>query len=113
MERTVIDIIADCEKIGAIEELLRCIQLIPSLSSKGLLAALEMHGSGRLYQKTGYILEFYKQEFNLPDSFFEECERHLPNCKTYFSTEKRGFGFLYHNRWKIYGPRNLESWIDN
>ena len=42
LERTVIDSIADFEKIGGLEELLRCLILVPTLVPDKLLEALEL-----------------------------------------------------------------------
>lgn len=109
IERTIIDSIADFEKIGGLEELLRCIQLLPSLSADKLLSALAMYHCGKLYQKTGYILEFFKTELNLPSSFFDECEKHLKESKAYFSKEKN---VPLQKRWKLYAPDDLMSFID-
>ncbi len=110
LERTVIDGIADFEKIGGIEELLRCMLLIPSLSPDYLLSALDLYHCGKLYQKTGYILEMFQEDLGLPDSFLDECEKHLPDSKTYFSTEKDGF--VFHKRWRLFAPENLRALID-
>jgi len=70
LEWTVIDSIADFEKIGGLEELLRCLLLIPSLDCNKLLDALELYGRAQLYQKAGYILESWKEELSLPEPFF-------------------------------------------
>ena len=110
LERTVIDSIADFEKIGGLEELLRCIQLIPSLSSEKLLSSLKMYNCGKLYQKTGYILESFQEELGLPSSFFTECEKHLSNSKAYFSKERNDF--ILNKRWKLFAPKNLRIFID-
>lgn len=110
LERTVIDGIADFEKIGGLEELLRCMLLIPSLSPDRLLSALDLYNCGKLYQKTGYILEMLQEDLGIPDSFLDECEKHLPDSKTYFSAERDGF--VFHKRWRLFAPENLKELID-
>lgn len=110
LERTVIDSIADFEKIGGLEELLRCMVLIPYLSPESLLSALDLYHCGKLYQKTGYILEMFQEDLGIPDSFLEECEKHLPDSKTYFSADKDGF--VFHKRWQLFAPENLKALID-
>ena len=110
LERAVIDGIADFEKIGGLEELLRCMLLVPSLSPDHLLSSLDLYHCGKLYQKTGYILEMFQEDFGLPDSFFDECEKHLPDSKTYFSIQKDGF--VFHKRWRLFAPENLRVLID-
>ncbi len=110
LERTVIDSIEDFEKIGGLEELLHCISMIPSLSSDKLLESLDMYGYSRLYQKTGYLLENFRNELDIPESFFEECEKHISGSKAYFSEDRKDF--VFYKRWKLYAPKNLRAIID-
>lgn len=51
LERTVTDSINLFEKIGGLEELLRCLELIPALDEAALSACLAEYESGFLYQK--------------------------------------------------------------
>lgn len=110
LERTVIDSIADFEKAGGLEELLRCLLLIPSLDGNKLLDSLTQHGRAQLFQKTGFILESLKDELALPEVFFTECEKHISNSKTYLFPKQSDF--VLHKRWKIFAPKNLKSVID-
>ncbi len=110
LERTVIDSIADFEKIGGLEELLRCLFLIPSLDPNKLLTALEFYGRSQLYQKAGYILETLKDELSLPEHFFTECEKRSSASKTYLF-EKQG-DFVLHNRWKLFAPKDLKAIVN-
>ena len=110
LERTVIDSIADFEKIGGLEELLRCLLLIPSLDCNKLLDALELYGRGQLYQKTGYILEALEDELSLPEQFFAECEKRSSASKTYLFEKQSDF--VLHNRWKLFAPKDLRAIVD-
>ncbi len=110
LERTVIDSIADFEKIGGLEELLRCLLLIPSLDPNKLLGALELYGRSQLYQKAGYILEALKDELSLPEYFFTECEKRSSASKTYLF-EKQG-DFVLHSRWKLFAPKDLKALVN-
>ncbi len=110
LERTVIDSIADFKKIGGLEELLRCLLLIPSLDCNQLLATLELYDRGQLYQKTGYILEALKDDLSLPEPFFAECEKRSSASKTYLFEKQSDF--VLHNRWKLFAPKDLKTIID-
>lgn len=111
LERTTIDSIASFEKIGGgLEELLRCLLLIPSLDYIKLLDALELYGRAQLYQKAGYILDVWKDELSLPEPFFEECEKRSSVSKTYLF-EKQG-DFVLHSRWKLYAPKDLKTIVN-
>ena len=105
-----IDSIADFEKIGGLEELLRCLFLIPSLDSNKLLAALELYDRSQLYQKAGYILEALKDGLSLPEHFFTECEKRSSASKTYLFEKQSDF--VLHNRWKLFAPKDLKAIVD-
>ena len=105
-----VDCIAEFEKIGGLEELLRCLILVPALDGDKLLEALEAYGFGQLYQKVGFILEVFKDEFLLTDTFFVECEKKSSASKTYLY--KRQEGFMLHERWKLFASEDLRTIID-
>lgn len=110
LERTVIDSIADFSKIGGLEELLRCLALIPSLDENKLLEALAIYDRGQLYQKAGYILESYKTELSLSEVFFEQCATHITASKTYLFQKQDDF--VLHERWLLYAPKDLKKTTD-
>lgn len=109
LERTVIDSIADFERIGGLEELLRCLLLIPTLDSDGLLAALALYDRGQLYQKAGYLLEALQDDLTLPERFFVECEKRSSGSKTYLFEKQSDF--VLFSRWKLFAPKDLKSII--
>lgn len=110
LERTVIDSIADFTRIGGLEELLRCLALIPSLDEKKLLEVLAKYGRRHLYQKAGYVLEAYKEELSLSDAFFEKCAAGVSASKTYLFD--RQDDFVFYEKWMLYAPKELKKLID-
>ncbi len=110
VEQAVIDSIRDFEKIAGLEETLRCIQLIPSLDPELLLSALSVYANGFLYQKTGYILEALNDGLHLPDSFFDECQRHISGSKKYLMRER--WQDKLHEKWKLFAPEKLTDLLD-
>ena len=110
LERTVVDSIADFTRICGLEELLRCLALIPSLDEKRLLEALEVHERGQLYQKAGYILEAYKAELSLSETFFSECMVNSSVSKTYLFSKQDNF--VFHEKWLLYAPGELKKLVD-
>lgn len=110
LERTVIDSIADFVKIGGLEELLRCLALIPSLDENKLLEALEIYGRGQLYQKAGYVLETYKSELSLSEAFLEKCAMRISASKTYLFDKQDDF--VFHEKWLLYAPKDLKELVD-
>ena len=110
IERTVIDCIADFDKCGGLEELLRCLTLVPSLSADKLFVVLEQYGHGKLYQKAGYILEAFKDDLALPDSFFSVCEDRISDSKVYLTAEHEDF--MLQKKWKLYAPDDLKVLVN-
>ena len=110
VEQAVIDSIRDFEKIAGLEETLRCIRLIPYLDPERLLSALAMNGNGFLYQKTGYILEALNDGLHLPDSFFDECRRHISGSKKYLMREH--WQDKLNEKWKLFAPAKLADLLD-
>ena len=110
IEQTVVDSIRDYEKIAGLEEVIRCLMLVPGLNEKKILECLERYNNGFLYQKCGYIFEELKKEFHFSDSFFEECEKKASGAKRYLLKEIREC--VYQERWKLYTPASLNSLIN-
>jgi predicted transcriptional regulator of viral defense system len=110
LERTVIDYINLFDKVGGLEELLRCLALIPSLDEEALAAYLAEYNNGFLYQKTGYILSAFAHDMGLSDGFFTLCQSHIPKGKSYLSNESRGY--TWHKQWRLYAPKDLLHIID-
>ncbi len=110
LERTVIDSINLFGNAGGLEELLRCLALVPTLNETLLLALLEEYNSGFLYQKTGYILSAFAEGLGLSDDFFTMCKLHIPKGKSYLSNDSKDF--IWHEEWKLYAPENLMQMIN-
>ena len=110
LERTVIDSIIDMDKIAGLEEFLRCLELIPSLNEEKLLDVLESYRKKQLYQKVGYILEFYKKDLSLSKDFFLKCISCSSSSKTYLSQEIRDN--IFHPKWLLYAPKDLKQLIN-
>jgi predicted transcriptional regulator of viral defense system len=103
-ERTVLDGINDVEKVMGLEELLRCLELVPSVNEAGLLTCLAAYGKRFLYQKTGYILWHFRRELNLSEVFFGECAAHTGKSTRYLTGNKEG---IYDREWRLVVPADL------
>ena len=114
LERTVIDSIYAFEKIGGLEELLRCLMLIPSLQAEKLLIYLQDYGLANIYQKAGFILMQFSEQLGLPESFFDHCKDKIPKSKKYLYSEKDRMSehFFLHEDWMLFAPANIKSIID-
>jgi len=107
IERTVLDNINDFEKIAGLEELLRCLELIPIINEEKLLEYLERYGKQFLYQKAGYVLTHFKNELRLSERFFEVCGRKVSKSVRYFYNGVEHEQNVFDNRWQLFVPKNL------
>ena len=76
VEQTVVDSIRDFEKIAGLEEVIRCMMLVPGLNEQKVLTCLAQNDNGFLYQKCGYIFEELKEEFHFRLNFLQSV-RHI------------------------------------
>jgi predicted transcriptional regulator of viral defense system len=104
MERTVLDGIHDFGKVMGLEELLRCLALVPSVKEDRLLRYLSAYDKQVLYRKTGYILGHFRRELNLSGTFFDECAAHIGKSTGYLTANEKG---VYDKVWQLMVPENL------
>ncbi len=102
-ERTVVDSIKDFEKIGGLEELLNCITSIPYLDENQLIKYLSAYEMQFLYQKTGFLLEHYKNQLHLSDKFIDYCKSKIRKSTRYLTKESTKFN----SRWKLIVPDDI------
>jgi predicted transcriptional regulator of viral defense system len=107
LERTIIDSINDFEKIGGLEELLRCLELIPYADEAKLLNYLNRYAKQFLFQKTGYVLEHFRDSMQLSERFFEACEAHIEKSVRYLYRGLEREKNIYNKRWRLFVPPDL------
>lgn len=110
IEQTVVDSIRDFEKIAGLEEVLRCLILIPGLNEEKILTCLKRNKNGFLYQKCGFLFEQLNAEFGFSDNFFEHCLEHSSEAKRYLMKETEET--VFQKKWKLYTPPSIESLIN-
>ena len=106
-ERTIIDGINDFEKVMGLEELLRCIELLPLVNEERLLSYLAVYRKQVLYQKVGYILEHFRDSWNLSGGFFTSCETHIGKSKRYLYNSPIRDNMVLNSRWRLVVPRDI------
>ena len=107
VERTIIDSINDFEKIAGLEELLNCLSAIPYADESRLLSYLKSYNKQILYQKTGYILEHYKEDLKLSAYFFSECLAYIGKSVRYLYNAMPQDDITYNQHWQLFVPKNL------
>ena len=110
VEQTVVDSIRDFEKIAGLEEVIRCMMLVPGLNEQKVLECLARNNNGFMYQKCGYLFEEMQEEFHFSANFFDACENGSSGAKRYLMKESQDN--VFHKRWKLYAPASLKGLID-
>ena len=108
MERTIVDSIKDFEKVGGLEELLGSIEMLTYLDSNKLTRYLTLYDLQFLFQKTGYILEHFKDSLKLPESFFQLCKSSKGRSTRYLFSNMRGERF-FSKEWGLVVPAELRD----
>jgi predicted transcriptional regulator of viral defense system len=106
-ERTVLDGIHDFEKVMGLEELLRCLEMLPTAKEEKLLSYLAAYSKQVLYQKAGYIFEHFREAWGLSDNFFSVCESRIGKSKRYLHKPTANEKMEYNRRWRLVVPRSL------
>lgn len=109
LERTVIDGINNPEKAGGLEELLRCLEMIPYLDDLKLIDYLHGYDKVFLYQKAGYILEHFKDNLKLTNDFFASCRSKMPKKERYLYSGLMREPHKRHRKWALYVPVDLRA----
>ena len=111
IEQTVIDSIADYEKIAGLEETIRCMLLIPTLNESALITILQRRQNGFLWQKTGYIFSQLNDDLHLSREFFDACKIHLPGGRR--SLEKQPAATpVWNPEWQLFAPARFRDIVD-
>lgn len=106
LERTVLDSIKDFDKIGGLEELLRCLAMITVIQEEKLMDYLGSYQNQFLFQKAGYLLSRFPQ-LKLPESFFSYCKEHMGKSSRYLYSDLREEPCVFLKEWNLCVPENL------
>lgn len=110
LERTVIDCMDRIDRAGGIEEFIHCLSLITYLDEEKLLAYLLEYNKTVIYQKTGFILSYFRQTMRISDAFISFCQTKINNSIRYLTTPEESP--TYFSEWKLYAPENILSYLE-
>ncbi len=111
IERTVVDSIRDFNKIGGIEELIKCLEGIQYLDENKLKLYLDICNIQGLYQRVGYLLSYYRKEMQISKDFIEYCKEKIGKSRRYLVNEAKNDS-IYNSEWKLMVPKRLFEIID-
>lgn len=106
LERTVLDNIKDFDKVGGLEELLRCLEMITILDEGRLTAYLGKYHNQFLAQKAGYLLSFYPQ-MKLSHAFFDYCKKNIGNSSRYLYHDLKEEKSIFLKEWNLCIPEDI------
>lgn len=112
LERTVLDSIKDFDKIGGLEELLRCLTMITVLQEEKMIDYLGEYQNQFLLQKAGYLLSRFPQ-LKLSASFFAYCKEHIGKSSRYLYSDLQEEQCVFLKEWNLCVPENLMGLIEN
>jgi len=109
LEQTVVDCIYNIGLAGGIEELMYALQEIDGKKIKelDLMACLDKYNKKSLYQRAGYLLNPYKKEWNLGESFFIKCRQKSKGNVSYLINPH--YCNKYVQEWNLCVPDNLDT----
>ncbi len=110
LEQTVVDSVRDYEKIAGLEEVVRCLILVPGLNEDRLGDCLKKNNNGFLYQKCGYLFEQMQDSLHISDSFLEMCRTCSSKAKRYLMKEQTNA--VFNKKWSLFTPLTLMSLVD-
>ena len=110
LERTIIDCINRIDLCGGLEELVQCFAIITYLNENKLTEYLQHFDKQVLYQKTGFILSYFKKEMRLSDDFFALCKSKTGRSTRYLTDNLESNTFF--KEWKLCAPENILSFLE-
>lgn len=103
-ERSVLDCLNELKLSGGTEEVIKSIELLPSLNEEKVLKYLAEFNKIFLYQKAGFILKHFQLNFHLSEDFFHHCLAKLTGTKRYFCNDLKNYKYSYNATWQLCVP---------
>lgn len=101
IEKTIVDSIDSIKTFDDFEELVKVLSMIPFIDGNEILNYLKHLNKQILFSKTGLILSFFKDDYNITTNHLEEMKKNGVSKANYFTSEKHRLN-KYYNKWKIH-----------
>lgn len=111
LERTILDGIKDFDKIGGLEELLRCLAMVTAVREDVLIQYLGLYNNYFLAQKTGYLLSFFPR-MKLSEEFFNYCKVNKGNSYRYLYQDLKNEKCVFSKEWNLCISKNIMKLVD-
>lgn len=110
-ERTIIDSIDNIDYAGGFEELLKSIEVFPSVDLVKLESYLDKFWKKILYAKTGFILEQLKSHWNVSEGLLTKLQKQVKGRSFYF--EGKPIDGKLIPRWNLVVPKRFELLLES
>lgn len=107
IERAIVDCIKDSANYEYYE-LLECINNISVIDDSKIMKYLESLNNKLLYKKVGFVLEKYKEKFNIKDEFFSKCKKKSGNTVGYYNLQAKG-SLVFNAKWRLFVYKDMEE----
>lgn len=111
LERTVLDGIRDMDKVGGLEELLRCLGGISHIREDVLMGYLEKYQSRFLFQKAGYLLSYFPG-IGQTEVFFDYCRKNKGQSSRYLYGGPGKEQSIFLKEWSLCVPERLQRLLE-
>jgi len=110
-ERTILDNIDNVNYAGGFEELLKSIEVFPSIDLLKLESYLEKFGKKILYAKTGFVLEQLKSHWNVSEGLLTKLQKQVEHRLFYF--EGKPIDGKLISRWNLVVPKKFDLLLES
>ena len=81
---------------------------INAIDVSKVMKYLEILNNKLLYKKVGFVLEKYKEVFNISDEFFFECKKRSGNTIGYYNLHAKD-SLIFNAKWRLFVYKDMEE----
>jgi predicted transcriptional regulator of viral defense system len=107
IERTILDCINNFYLCLDFEEFYKALKDISFLDENKMRQYLPQYGKKVIYQKTGFIFEKVKEEFNISDGFLDFCKINSGTLEYLLPESKKRKNLYFDKNWNLMVPKDL------
>ena len=101
LERTIVDLIDTLKSYDDYEELRNYLDLVPAIKGDNILEILKSRDKQVLYNKVGYIIKDYIDQYLLTEDHLNELKKHITKSRKYIINEPSRLND-YNKEWHLY-----------
>lgn len=109
IERTVIDCIDQIDLAGGIEEIYRALDSIHNINESKLIEILHFYNKKVLFQRTGYILETFKNNLGISDTTLNYIQTKIGSSKCYLNSSRKIGNTALNKKWNVCVPNYIST----